>query len=401
MQKAKTSGGGNIVIKVIRGIFNSILAVSTIGLLFVYLLSAFSDHFDPRTYLYVAFLGIGYHIALILTVLWLIVLVVLRHWKLAALAALCLISTYSKVSRYFPMNILRNDPITKVRSAEGLDSPIQVDTIRLMTYNTCGSGQVAVWKKDVEVPVLDFLRNSKADILCLQEHSFAQTKNGHSQEEMRKYLADIYPYYDFMPNYSRETLGIAIFSKFPIKKMARIDKSKKDYASSMYYELDIKGRRVALINNHLHSNQIELRDRELYDEMLEHFDKDSLGRIRTGMMRSLGNGYRARASQSNLIKNFIAERIGNDDIPVIICGDMNDTPISYCYRTMRGDYEDAWQNAGLGSGTTYNQHHFWFRIDHVFHTSHFRTLDIQVLKRCEYSDHYPVMVNLQLLPESK
>ena len=180
--------------------------------------------------------------------------------------------------------------------------------------------------------------------------------------------------------------------------MKRIDKSKKNYVSSMYYELEINKRRVVLVNNHLQSNMIEKRDRVLYGEMVEHFETDSIERIRTGMLRSLGKGYKGRARQANMIKDFVSEQKDGRDLPVIICGDFNDTPISYCYRTMRGDLHDAWQEAGTGSGVTYNQHHFWFRIDHVLLSSHFKAIDIRVLDQYKYSDHYPVLTKIQLLP---
>lgn len=390
-------GGGNIVIKILRWTYTSIMAVSTLALLAIYLISAFSDHIDPRSLVYLSFLGIGYHIVLICTIIWGCILMVLRHWRLAGITFIALLLTWEQISRYYPTHLFGPSPVEKIETAEG-EQAIKVDSIKVLTYNTCGMGQVHLTKIKEKVPVLDVIRKSKADIVCLQEYAFTLTKGGHTEEQIKKSLADIYPYYDYMPNYSRTAMGIAVFSKYPIKKMTRIDKSKKDYVSSMYYELDVDGRKVALLNNHLHSNQIKQKDRELYDEMIEHFEKDSLNRIRTGMLRSLGIGFRARAKESNLIQNFVKERIGNQDVPLIICGDMNDTPISYAYRTMRGDLQDSWQNAGIGSGTTYNQHHFWFRIDHIFHSQHFKTLDIKVLDQYNYSDHYPVLATFQILP---
>lgn len=390
-------GGGNIVIKILRWTYTSIMAVSTLALLAIYLISAFSDHIDPRSLVYLSFLGIGYHIVLICTIIWGCILMVLRHWRLAGITFIALLLTWEQISRYYPTHLFGPSPVEKIETAEG-EQPIKVDSIKVLTYNTCGMGQVHLTKIKEKVPVLDVIRKSKADIVCLQEYAFTLTKGGHTEEQIKKSLADIYPYYDYMPNYSRTAMGIAVFSKYPIKKMARIDKSKKDYVSSMYYELDVDGRKVALLNNHLHSNQIKPKDRELYDEMIEHFEKDSLDRIRTGMLRSLGTGFRARAKESNLIRNFVKERIGDQDMPLIICGDMNDTPISYAYRTMRGNLQDSWQNAGIGSGTTYNQHHFWFRIDHIFHSQHFKTLDIKVLDQYNYSDHYPVLATFQILP---
>lgn len=77
---------------------------------------------------------------------------------------------------------------------------------------------------------------------------------------------------------------------------------------------------------------------------------------------------------------------------------MNDTPTSFAYRSMRGDLDDTWQEAGFGPGISYREAPFWFRIDHIFHSKHFRVLNVKVLRDMKYSDHYPVMATFQLLP---
>ena len=395
----KSKGGVNIVIRILRWIYHSIMLVVTVCLMLLYLTSAFSDHVDPRTFHYISFLGIGYHIILVVVLCWLLALILLRNWKLVAVTIAGLLITYEPMTRYFPLNLFGSKLQTTVIGQDGIKADIEtIDTLSLLTYNTCALGQVHLTKIKEEIPILDVIRKCNADIVCLQEYAFTLSKGGHTQEQIRKSLADLYPYYDYMPNYGRKAMGIALFSKYPIKKMTRIDKSKKNYVSSMYYELEINKRRVVLVNNHLQSNMIEKRDRVLYGEMVEHFETDSIERIRTGMLRSLGKGYKGRARQANMIKDFVSEQKDGRDLPVIICGDFNDTPISYCYRTMRGDLHDAWQEAGTGSGVTYNQHHFWFRIDHVLLSSHFKAIDIRVLDQYKYSDHYPVLTKIQLLP---
>lgn len=375
--------GKNIISSILRWTYQSTMAVSTSIILILYLVSAYSDHVDPRSLYYLSFLGIGFQIILAIALCWLGILVILRHWKWSLILALGLILTHEQISRSFPVNI----------SSEDSDSAIKV-----MTYNTCGLGLVQLSKIDEKIPVLDVIRQVNADVVCLQEYAFSLSKKGHTQDQIRKSLADIYPYYDYLQNSGRRDMGIALYSKYPITKKARIDNNEKSYSWSMYYELEINNRRIALVNTHMSSNKIKIRDRELYDEMIEHFAADSIQRIRTGMLRSLGKGYVARASEANMIKKFVLEQTRDEDIPIIICGDMNDTPISYCYRTMRGELEDAWQNTGFGRGSTYNQHHFWFRIDHIFHSSHFKTLRTEILDQYEYSDHYPVLSTLQLLP---
>ena len=397
--KQIAEGGDNIVIRILHWAYRSILLVATVFLLLLLAASAFSDRIDPCCFHYISFLGIGFHLILAAVLCWLLVLVVLRRWVLTLITLCTLIVINEQISRYFPLNILCKDAQATIADANGIKHDIEnIDTLSILTYNTCALGQVHLSKIKEKIPVLDVIRDSHADIVCLQEYAFTLSKNGHTQEQIRKSLADLYPYYDYMPNTGREAMGITLYSKYPIKRALRIDKRTKGYVSSMYYELTVKGRRIVLVNNHLKSNMIEKRDRVLYGEMVAHFETDSIERIRTGMLRSLGKGYKARAAQAKMIRAFVDEQVGDSNNPTVICGDFNDTPISYCYRTMRGDLHDAWQDAGLGTGTTYNQHHFWFRIDYVLHSAHFKTLSAKVLDQYSYSDHYPLLIKLQFLP---
>lgn len=117
-------------------------------------------------------------------------------------------------------------------------------------------------------------------------------------------------------------------------------------------------------------------------------------------MRQLSPSFRNRTVQVASLNRFLSERRkkDNSEKPFIMCGDMNDTPASFAYRSLRGNLYDTWEDAGFGPGITFRKAPFWFRIDHIFHSRHFHTLDVRVVKEEENSDHYPVMATFQLLP---
>ena len=392
--KAKAS---SLLVSITKWTYWSIMMALTVLLCIILILSAFSDTISPSTWVYPSFLGIAFGFTLALSLIWLIIVLILRRWKcvIFLLVTLCII--YEPITRICPLQIfglpeLETDELT----ADGVATTTPVDSIRLFTYNTCAMGQTRLSKIKEKIHVIDAVRKSGADIVCLQEYAFTLSKDGHTEKELRSQLSDIYPYYDFTPNTGKKAMGIALYSKYPIKKATRIDKRKSGYFSAMYYQLEAYGQRIGLINMHLHTNSIQPKDRILYDEMIEHFEKDSLIRIRTGMMRSLSKAFRSRSEEANLISRFLQETHPSD-MPLLICGDMNDTPVSYCYRTLRHGLKDSWQEAGRGPGITFREHKFWFRIDHAFHSSHFKALDAAVRKDILYSDHYPLQVTLQLL----
>lgn len=378
-------------------IFRSVVTLITLGILVVFFFAAYSDLFNPQQFVHVAFFGIAFSFILAGAILWFVVLLCSRQWILALIMLGAMCWAHEPIGRLCPLHISNNGIVSHTNMGAS------ADTIRLLSYNTCAMGQTRLSKIDEEIPVLDMVLHSDADIVCLQEYAFTLSKGGHTEQQIRQYLADEYPYYHYMPYHNRKAMGLALFSRFPIVSAKRIDPAPKQYFASMYYVLDIHGQRVALVNNHLKSNNIEPADREFYSDMIEHFEKDSLSRIKQNLLYKLAAAYKERAKQSDHIAAFVRQEhpMGyGADMPALICGDFNDTPISYCYRTIRGSLHDAWQDAGLGLGITYHQHYFWFHIDHIFYSRHFHAIDCQVLRQYKYSDHYPILATFQILPDS-
>ena len=59
-------------------------------------------------------------------------------------------------------------------------------------------------------------------------------------------------------------------------------------------------------------------------------------------------------------------RGGHSDLPVILCGDFNDTPGSRTHAASRQEWIDAWESVGTGSGFTFPSETAAKRIDYVF-----------------------------------
>ena len=80
--------------------------------------------------------------------------------------------------------------------------------------------------------------------------------------------------------------------------------------------------------------------------------------------------------------------------PVIVCGDFNDTPLSYTYRLMSRGLQDAFREKGRGFSHTYRGFYNTFRIDYVLVSDDFEVLSYEV-PSVEFSDHHPVFVRLK------
>ena len=108
--------------------------------------------------------------------------------------------------------------------------------------------------------------------------------------------------------------------------------------------------------------------------------------------QKLGPAFRIRAKQAEAVSEEIKNAKGDY---VLVCGDFNDTPISYAHRTIQGDLTDAFAESGRGMGITYNQNFFWFRIDNILHSPNMTSMNCSVDK-VAYSDHYPLWCYLKL-----
>ena len=122
-------------------------------------------------------------------------------------------------------------------------------------------------------------------------------------------------------------------------------------------------------------------------------DKKTLEGKTFKMTAKAGQGGRLFGSVTS---KQVAEEIKKIDTDyVLVCGDFNDTPISYAHRTIQGPLKDAYAASGRGVGVTYNENFFWFRIDNILHSANMKPINCTVDK-VRYSDHYPLWCYLQL-----
>ncbi|MDO4498002.1 MAG: endonuclease/exonuclease/phosphatase family protein, partial [Bacteroidales bacterium] len=361
-----------LFISTLRWVFRTFVAVITFVLISLFLVSAFSDWVNPESWLLAAYMGLFFPLFAVLLLVWTVLLILAHRWKNLVVALAVLLIGSGRLWRYCPTHFGSQSVLTEMTDATGAVVPIEADTLRVMTYNTHAMGGANLPNVKSKLPVVDLVRQSGADIVCLQEYAFAISKKGHHEQEIRARLKDIYPYYGFVNNKGRKAMGVALFSKYPIKVYEKIDDGKY-YGAIAYAEIDYKGRKLALVNSYLQSFQIPNEERAFMHDMGVKFETDSIERVEK-VLRNLSNAFESRSKQSQQVVDYLQQKNLDETTPLLVMGDMNDTPISYSYRMMRGELADSWEEGGFGLGVSFRNFPFWFRIDHIFHSSHMRVI---------------------------
>lgn len=390
----------NILYRASRTSLHVLYICLTLLVSLILMASAFSDMVSPTVWIVAAYLGLFFPVIILGALFWLLFMMITRRWHAVLVLLVTFLICGVKIWRYCPLHISNPDPIVNVLVEGDKEGTTPVDTFRVMTFNSHTLGEAKVNRSDAKIPVMDMVRDCQADVVMIQEYQIGTTKDGFSEAKLHNLVRKQYPYTHFHLNYgSKNNLGMAIFSRWPIRVKEEIDLGGKGGYKAGYYELDVHGRRVSMVNFHLQTNSISKENRELYNKQVHNFQVDSLSRMEEGM-RQLSPSFRNRTVQVASLNRFLSERRkkDNSEKPFIMCGDMNDTPASFAYRSLRGNLYDTWEDAGFGPGITFRKAPFWFRIDHIFHSRHFHTLDVRVVKEEENSDHYPVMATFQLLP---
>ena len=361
-----------MVLKIIKAI---VFAISIITIFFLFL-SFPAWYVSPLRTPFFSFMGIAFPVILLANVLCLIFWILLEKWSFTIIMGAVLLICYNPITTFFPINLKKQT--------------IPDNSLKVLTYNVMGFLGEA--RRNSAHPLLEYIAKTDADIVCLQEYMISKTgKSLLTQKDVDKVLSN-YPYRSITGlEYSGKyhTYGLACFSKYPIKS-TREFAFEGSYNGAAIYSIDVNGETYLVTNAHLESNKISASDKKLYGNLLVNRDSRTLTKVTSNIKKRLGRGYTKRARQVQKITDYIARQ---EYDKLIICGDFNDTPISYAYKKMKGDLTDAYASIGFGPGITYYEDFFLFRIDYILHSKNLKAHKTKV-DRVKFSDHYPVLTYL-------
>lgn len=229
------------------------------------------------------------------------------------------------------------------------------------------------------------------EIICFQEFYSEETIKFNNLQRVKDSLKMPYHYFQVTHTIAPDKQwGIATFSKLPILDKGELIFPNSKNNRGIYTDISLNGLRIRIFNIHLQSIHFDMDDYEYISGVRENREVNPTSSRR--IMGKLKRAYQKRAVQARIVASSIAE----SPYPVVICGDFNDTPISYAYYTIRYGADsryklkDAFVSAGRGIGSTYAGLLPGLRIDYVMCSPE---LSVEYYETIKYdgSDHYPVL----------
>ena len=332
---------------------------------------------DPSTMVLPAFLGLAYPFILLLNIIFIFIWLIIDK-KYALISILAILIGYQPFSNFFQINTTGKHK----------------DSIKLMNYNV-RLFDLYNWSKNKTTrnKIFDLLKKEDADIYCFQEfYQVDQEGFFTTRDTMITFLRAN----NFCEAYTHKLrgdqyFGVATFTSYPILNSGIIRFDNDINNVCLYTDLKIDKDTVRVYNLHIASIRFSYADYKFVETTEVPEDKKEIKKGLTNIYQRLANAFVKRSSQSKKV----LDHIETSPYPVIVSGDFNDTPISWCYDRFTDKLIDSFKEAGNGIGNTYIGSMPSYRIDFIFHSDEFEVSNYKTLPE-SYSDHHAVTIDINL-----
>lgn len=304
---------------------------------------------------YVSLVTISFPVAFVVNLLFLAIWIVVsvRHLWLPVLGIL---PCWGYVLDYCPLNF------KTTAAPQGL---------KVVSWNTKYMGG-----SEGKEAFQEYLKNIDADIICLQESPISGSAWDGFVAEMKAQGYECH-------NQKTQTL----FTRLHLLQSDTLSYETRSN-SSQWYLLASQDDTIMVVNNHLESNRLPAEVKQEYVDVLDNPEYEKAkqsGRTILGMMAESAH---YRGGQTRALRDFVEE---NADRHIIVCGDFNDTPISYACQTLERRMKSAYRDSGSGIGVSFREKGFWVRIDHIFFSKQGESENTFIDRSIDVSDHYPIV----------
>lgn len=336
---------------------------------------------DPITFWPVAFFGLGYPIILLVNIIFVAYWLIRKRW-FALISIITILFGYNSLTSTFAFRF-------------NSDEQLQADSssIKLMSYNVhhfkkFGSSLDSGSKSSI----LNLIDREQPDILGLQEF-FTRHKGKYDvKDSIFRILNTKNYHYNVMIDNQYESIGIAVFSKYPILRKGNINLPNSHGGNNgVWIEVKKDNQIFRVYVVHLASISFQPEDYNYLIKLKSELKTDEDFVSSKRIARRLKDAFIRRSNQVKSLK----ELTDTCKVPYIIMGDFNDTPVSYTLNELNKGMKNGFREKGSGLGITYNGIFPNFQIDYILSSPHFEFNKYHIIKEA-YSDHYPLTCNVTL-----
>ncbi len=258
-------------------------------------------------------------------------------------------------------------------------------SIKVLSFNTESFG---TGKKDSagRNAICAYIVGQRPDIACLQEANILPEA---FENDVLPLMRSVFPHYDTL-NLSSNVL--ACFSRYRIVKKELICQGTTN-GSGAFTLVRRPGDTILVVNCHLESMHLSNDDRQQYHTLVRDPERSDVEGSSRMLISKISNAAKIRSVQATKTANFIKRHAGKS---IILCGDFNDTPISFTHhRIVSAGLTDAYVATGRGIGRSFNRDAIYVRIDNIMCSDDWKPYACHIDHSFKGSDHYPIVAYLK------
>jgi len=345
--------------------------------------SYLATYIAPEKFWPPAFFGLAYPVLLILNLFFLVYWVILwKRWFLISLTVV--LAGYRFLADTISVNGLIETPVT----AASVEASRR--HLRVMTYNVHFFRRFdAALNAPVKEAMLELIKEESPDVFFVQEFFTRRRGDYALGDSVKKILHAHYLAYHACDSNKFESVGIAIFSRYPISHVMFVPLAteRRSVNGVIFCNIALPGKIARAFCIQLQSINFQAQDYEFLDRLGMALEPEMESYRHIGGKLKLAFVKRSRQAQ------VVAKLIAESPYPVILGGDFNDPPVSFAFHTLTRTLRNCFTQKGTGFASTYHGAFPNFQIDYLLCDSVFKVENYQIIKK-DLSDHYPVRSDL-------
>ena len=255
--------------------------------------------------------------------------------------------------------------------------------LKVISYNVAGFGADNKDSTGTNL-ICAYVQRQHPDIFCMQE---ANAWPGVYEADIEPALRRTLPYADTV---KFATSALACFSRHPILHKRIICDTGSPNGVAEFIVLLAPRDTLHVINCHFESMHLSQEDRKEYHDMVAAPESSTPKGSSHRLISKISSASVLRSRQAVITANHV-KRLLSEGKSVILCGDFNDTPISYTHHRIENTgLTDAYVSTATGIGRSFNRDAIYVRIDNLFCSPDWKPYDCEIDTSIKESDHYPI-----------